>query len=231
MCDGVMMRSRGWLQGPRLLQRADELCRLHHFLHRAVHTASPQHETQTDLAQPLRALWHQGGASGSFKGRKDAHGGDGEDPAALGGQDVRTPWVILALPPLPASGALPLPSSWQELLLRPSRVSSPSTAGRCPSPWAGFSPQSCSGCLCPVGMGTEGHPNVAPSSAGIRWGQRALDHIPGGAAIASGVVGGRASAGPSATRGGSSEGAGMPLPTSSYGLCSVSDRYVRIKLQ
>ena len=114
----------------------------------------PQHETLTDPARLPSALRHQGGAAGSFKGRKNARGGEREDPAALGGQDTRSLWVILTLPSLPAPAALPLPSSWQDLILRPSCISSPSTARRCPAPWAGFSPQSRGSCLlCPASHG------------------------------------------------------------------------------
>lgn len=202
------MRSRGWLQGPCLQQRADELRQLHHFL------LAPHHEMQADPARPPRALRHRGGASSSFKGRRDAHGSS-------------CPWGPGHVGPVghPHSACSQGPS--RSLLM----------AGACPQALCSPSPspQCRGGChLCPVGRGwgwrvsLTWHPHPLATALGSAvLGSAPLDHPPAGAAIASG----RAAARLPTTRGGSSEGTGAPLPTSSYGLCSVSDRYVGIKLQ
>lgn len=57
-----------------------------------------------------------------------------------------------------------------------------------------------------------------------------LDHVPV-EQLSSQRGGGQGCGVATATRGRNSQDASAPLPTPSYGLCSVSDRYVRIKLQ
>lgn len=121
MRDGVMMRSGGWLPGPSLLQRADELCRLHRLLHRAVHTAAAR-------ARPPRALRHQGGASGCWSqgGSSCPRGPRREEP-------VHHPHPACSQGPSPlVAGARP------QALVHPQPQHSPGE----PSPWAGCSPQS-----------------------------------------------------------------------------------------
>jgi len=170
----VVARSRGRLQGPCLLQRADELCRLHHFLHRVVQGAAPQREMGTDPARLPRAPRHRGGAPGPSgvggmlgrgRGRIRLPPGPGcEQP--MGHPRPACSWG--PSPSLPVAGPRPQP------FVHPQpqhRQEEPSPTGRIQP----AVPQRLPRLPGQSRLGMEGYPDPAPSAAcgtagiGTRW--------------------------------------------------------------
>lgn len=148
-----------------------------------------------------------------------------EDPAAPGNQDRRNLWVPLALPALSPPRALPSFSSGSGAFPAQPAGAQPNGQDSAHSPRAAAFPA-------PVVLaGTEGQSDLS-----ILLVRRAAPRSvpagphPSGSSSGPGVEGSRA-----VTRlryQGQELGGGRHTPAHlGYGLCSVSDRYVRIKLQ
>lgn len=149
-----------------------------------------------------------------------------EDPAAPGNQDRRNLWVPLALPALPPPRALPsfssgsgaFPAQHSQQVPSPMDKIQPTVPEQLPSlpqwSWLGQSEPDLSIFLvrraAPRSVPAGPHPSGSSSGPGVE-GSRAVTRL---------------------RYQGQELGGGRHTPAHlGYGLCSVSDRYVRIKLQ
>lgn len=142
---GVRVRSRGWLQGPCLLQRADER-RWNHLLHCSSYSGSAAGDTDGTAAQsPLAA---------SGLGRELS--GEKRGSSCPRGQDMGSPWLTLTLPALGPFPVSPLGTSWS--LERPQPHGQDAARGR---GWG-------QGQLDPAALGHVPVEQLSPSAAGDR---------------------------------------------------------------